>query len=406
MKILLLCNKSPYPAREGGPIAMNMIVEGLIRAGHSVKVLAVNSNKYSVDISSIPEDYRTKTGIELVYVDLSIRPLAAFRNLFSTRSYHVERFISRDLENALIRILQSEKFDIVQFEMLYMSPYAGIVRKYSDARIVLRAHNIEHLIWQRVAATTKNPLKRLYLNSLISKLKKYECSVVRQFDGIVAITEQDAAFFRSSGCWPENSVEKRPVIAIPFGIDPELFRDIDKEPEFPSLFSIGAMDWIPNREGIWWFLEQVWPEIHRRFPELHYYLAGRNMPESLREKALPNVEVVGEVEDALTFMQSKAILIVPLFSGSGIRIKIIEGMATGKAIISTRVGAEGIHCTHGKEIFLADTVDEFVRCISDCVRNKALCETMGRNARNLIFTGYNRDLIISNLVGFYQKIRG
>ena len=108
-----------------------------------------------VDISSIPEEYRKKTGIELVYVDLSIRPFAAFRNLFSSRSYHVERFVSRDLENALIRILQTEKFDIVQFELLYMSPYARVVRKYSDARIVLRAHNIEHLIWQRVARAQK-----------------------------------------------------------------------------------------------------------------------------------------------------------------------------------------------------------------------------------------------------------
>ena len=149
MKILLLCNKSPYPAREGGPIAMDMIIEGLIRAGHKVKVLAVNSNKYNVELSCIPEEYRKKTGIELVYVDLSLQPLAALKNLFSSRSYHVERFISRDLENALIRILQTDKFDIVQFEMLYMSPYAHVVRKYSDARIVLRAHNIEHLIWDR-----------------------------------------------------------------------------------------------------------------------------------------------------------------------------------------------------------------------------------------------------------------
>jgi hypothetical protein len=198
MRILLLCNKSPFPAREGGPIAMNMIIEGLIRAGHSVKVLAINSNKYNVEISQIPEEYRKKTGIELVYVNLSIRPLSAFRNLFSSRSYHVERFVSRDLEKALIRILQAEKFDIVQFELLYMSPYAQIVKKYSDAKIILRTHNIEHLIWQRVAESIRNPLKRLYLQHLVRKLKNYECSVVRQFDGIAAITDKDAAFFRSA----------------------------------------------------------------------------------------------------------------------------------------------------------------------------------------------------------------
>jgi polysaccharide biosynthesis protein PslH len=406
MKILLLCNKSPYPAREGGPIAMNMIIEGLIRAGHSVKVLAVNSNKYNVERSSIPEEYRKKTSIELVYVDLSIRPLAAFRNLFSSHSYHVERFISRDLENALIRILQAEKFDIVQFEMLYMSPYARVVRKYSDARIVLRAHNIEHLIWQRVAGSTKNPLKRIYLQHLVRKLKKYECSTVRQFDGIAAITEQDAAFFRSSECRQPETGGPIPIEAIPFGIDPEQFPEINTEPEFPSIFSIGAMDWIPNMEGICWFLEKVWPEIHRKYPALHYYLAGRHMPGWLSEKRVPNVVVVGEVEDARVFMNSKSILIVPLFSGSGIRVKIIEGMATGKPIISTTMGAEGIHYTRDKNIFIADTPDEFVRCISACIEKKAMCDIVGRNARNLILEEYNRDRIISKLLAFYQKIGG
>jgi len=113
---------------------------------------------------------------------------------------------------------------------------------------------------------------------------------------------------------------------------------------------------------------------------------------------------VGEVEDATAFMRSKAILIVPLFSGSGIRIKIVEGMATGKPIIATTVGAEGIHYTRDKHIFIADTADEFVRCISTCIENKAMCETVGRNARDLILAEYNRDLIISKLLGFYQKV--
>jgi glycosyltransferase involved in cell wall biosynthesis len=389
---------------EGGPIAMNMIIEGLIYAGHRVKVLAVNSNKYKVDITSIPMEYREKTGIELVYINLSVRPFAAFLNLFSSHSYHVERFISPDLKNSLVRILQAETFDIVQFEMLYMSPYINIVRKYSDARIVLRTHNIEHLIWQRVAETTKNPMKKYYLKSLVRKLKNYECSIVRQFDGIAAITEQDAAFFRSEQCLQPANGKHIPVVAIPFGIVPGQFSDTNEEPEFPSLFSIGAMDWIPNIEGICWFLEKVWPEIHHRYPQLHYYLAGRHMPGWLIGKKYPNVDVVGEVENAQAFMRSKAILVVPLFSGSGIRIKIIEGMANGKTIISTTVGAEGICYSREKNIFIADNPEEFIRCISTCVENKVLSETVGRNARDLVLTEYNRDLIISKLTGFYEKI--
>jgi glycosyltransferase involved in cell wall biosynthesis len=166
------------------------------------------------------------------------------------------------------------------------------------------------------------------------------------------------------------------------------------------------MDWIPNLEGICWFLEKVWPEVHRRYPALHYYLAGRHMPGWLKEKQFPNVVVVGEVDDATAFMHSKSVLIVPLFSGSGIRIKIIEGMACGKPIISTSVGAEGIHCTPGRNIFIADSPDEFVRSISAFIEDKELCDSVGRNARDLVLTEYNRDLIISKLLGFYEKVRG
>jgi len=418
MRILLLCNKSPYPASEGGPIAMNMIIEGLIHAGHTVKVLAISSNKYQVDHSDIPEEYRQKTGIELVYVDLSIKPLAAFRNLFPGHSYHVERFISPEFKNVLIRILVQENFDVVQFEMLYMSPYIELVRKYSNARIVLRAHNTEHLIWKRIADTTRNPFRRFYLGHLATRLKNYELSVILRFDGIAAITEQDAAFFRDAisrksrgrqmkarAASLQHPADRFPeVIAIPFGIEPGKFPETTGESEFPSLFSIGAMDWIPNLDGIRWFLDHAWPEIHKKFPSLHYYLAGRNIPDHLKERPDPNVEIVGEVKNAADFMRSKAILLVPLFSGSGIRIKIIEGMALGKTIISTTLGAEGIHCTPGRDIFIADTAEQFVRSVSACVMDKSLCQAVGKEARDLVFREFNCEQIISRLLAFYQQI--
>jgi hypothetical protein len=172
MKILILCNKSPYPPKEGGPIAMNAIIEGLIEAGHQVKVLAINTNKYFIKENDIPESYRQKTGIETVYIDLSIKPLDALLNLFSKDSYHVQRFISKEFEKKLISILQNDTFDIVQLETLYISPFIETIRENSKAKIVLRAHNIEHLIWERVAEISSNPLKKLYLKHLAKKVKK------------------------------------------------------------------------------------------------------------------------------------------------------------------------------------------------------------------------------------------
>ncbi|MDP4280781.1 MAG: glycosyltransferase, partial [Bacteroidota bacterium] len=254
MKILLLCNKSPFPPREGGPIAMNMIVEGLMEAGHEVRILAFNSNKYFIPTESIPSDYREKTKIRLIPVDLSLKAKDAFLNLFSSQSYHVQRFISQDFRKNLEDILKKESFDVVQFEMIYMAPYLDSVRKYSSAKTVLRTHNIEHLIWERVAAHTRQPFKKIYLKYLAEKLKRYECSVIREFDGIAAITEKDAKYFREiSG----DAAFSEKITSIPFGIDFEQFPESSVLHEFPSLFSLGSMDWIPNLEGISWFLEKV-----------------------------------------------------------------------------------------------------------------------------------------------------
>lgn len=398
MKILFLCNKSPYPPKEGGPIAMNALIEGLADAGHHVKVLAINSNKYGVDVNEIPDDYRKKTNIETVYINLAIKPADAFLNLFTGKSYHVERFISRDFEQKLTEILKNESYDIVQFETLFITPYIPVIRKYSKARIVLRSHNIEHLIWKRVAGITKNPLKRLYLNHLWKTLRNYELSHLNSYDGIVTITKNDGDFFRKNGC-------TIPLTDIPFGIRLDKFNhDKDILTEFPSLFHIGAMNWIPNIEGVKWFLDNVWPRIHQTYPDLKFYLAGREMPGWLTHLNMKNVEVVGEVDNALDFIESKAIGIVPLFSGSGIRIKIIEGMAMGKAVVSTTIGAEGINVESGRNIMLADDPEAFYGAVKKCVDDQNFCESLGKEARELIRNQHDNEKLIQKLEAFYHSI--
>jgi polysaccharide biosynthesis protein PslH len=397
MNILILCNKSPYPAKEGGPIAMNMIIEGLISAGHRVRILAMNTNKYAVVQDEIPSEYKEKTRIELVYVDLSFRPLKAFINLFTGKSYHVERFISDAFAEKLREILREEEFDVIQFEMTFMSPYLEVVRQNSNGKAVLRAHNIEHLIWERISETTSNPFKKLYLHHLARTLKKYELTVINDFDGVAAITKNDADFFIQSGC-------RIPVTDIPFGIDLSRFHKFLSDPEPASLFSIGAMNWIPNQEGIRWFLTSVWADISRQYPSLKYFIAGREMPSWLKESQFPNVSIVGEVDDALEFMNEHSIMIVPLFSGSGIRIKIIEGMACGRTIISTSVGAEGINYTNRENILIADDPAGFIEMISACLNDRGLISRIGEKARELISKEYDRGLIIQKLLGFYQKI--
>ncbi|MCX6306180.1 MAG: glycosyltransferase family 4 protein [Bacteroidetes bacterium] len=415
MRILFLCNKSPWPPKEGGPMAMNMLIEGLVDAGHQVKVLAVNSFKYNISADDIPLSYAEKTGIELIDVDLRIKPVDAFLNLFTGESYHVRRFISEKFRTRLIEILRAGKFDIVQLETLFMGPYIGTIRANSPAKIILRAHNIEHLIWERIAEETKNPARKWYLNHLAVTLRNYEQKTAMEVDGILAITPKDAGYFttltthqnrKSAIVNRKSDISPIPVTALPFGLDPAKYRVDPVDLEFPSLFSLGSMNWIPNQEGIRWFLEQVWPDIHNQFPKLNYYIAGREMPGWMRALALPNVVVLGEVEDARAFLASKAIMIVPLFSGSGIRVKIIEGMACGKTIISTSIGAEGISCTHRENILIADAPCEFFEMISICITNPALCNKIGKQARALVETAYNPTILIQKLLTFYQELTG
>ena len=397
MRILLLCNKPPYPASEGGPMAMNSIITGLLEAGHQVKVLAINSEKYNVKESDIPEEYKQKTGIELIDVDLTVKPLNAFLNLFTRKSYHAERFISEEFKKRLAEVLDKEQFDVVQLEVLFMAPYVETIRRHSKAMIVLRAHNVEHKIWERIAKDTKSPLKRWYINHLAKTLKEFELNALETVDGVAAITRKDAAFFRKY-C-------SKPVIDIPFGVYPEQFDpkyEIEGKPKF---YHIGSMNWMPNEEGIRWFIDEVLPKTVEKVPDFVYHLAGRSMPEWLTSMKDPHVDVVGEVPDAKEFVTNHDVAIVPLLSGSGIRIKIIESMALGKTVITTRVGAEGILYDEEVNIIIAENKAKMVEAIRILNENPETAVRIGQAARKLVEETYDNRKIIARLLMFYEQIK-
>ena len=376
---------------------MNSIITGLLDAGHHVKILAVNSEKFNVKESDIPEDYKKKTGIELIDVDLSVKPMNAFLNLFTKKSYHVERFISDDFKARLIEVLDKEQFDIVQLEMLYMAPYVDVIRAHSKAMIVLRAHNVEHKIWERIAKETQSPLKRWYINHLAKTLKEYELNALETVDGIAAITRKDAAFFRK--------YSSKPVIDIPFGVYPEEFTpkyEIEGKPKF---YHIGSMNWMPNEEGIRWFINEVLPKTVEKVYDFVYHLAGRNMPEWLTTMKDPHIDVVGEVPDAKAFVSNNDVAIVPLLSGSGIRIKIIESMAMGKTVITTRVGAEGILYDEDVNIIIAENKAKMVEAIRSINENPQIAVKIGQAARRLVEETYDNRKIIARLLMFYEQIK-
>ena len=378
---------------------MYNLTKGLLDLGNNIKVLAINTPKNGSPPPSLSDKQATTPvgwggAVETVYIDTSLKVWDAFANLFSSESYHIKRFISKDFEKKLIEILKDDKFDVIQLESLFVTPYINCIRKNSNAKVVLRAHNVEFEIWERMTAVCKNPVKKAYLKLLTKRLRQYELNQLNSYDGLAAITHRDVDIFKKLGC-------KVPITDIPVGVD---ILDTLNQQSIPSLFHLGSMDWMPNQEAIKWFLEFVWKHVHHKYPDLKFYIAGRNMPKWLKNIKYKNVEIVSEAVDAKQFMSSKSIMIVPLLSGSGMRVKIIEGMALRKTIISTSIGAEGIKCEHLKNILIANSPDEFLEMIGKCVNDKSLCDKIGENARLLIEEHYNNTKIAKKLIDFYKTL--
>ncbi len=397
MRILQFCNKSPYPPKEGGPIAMNAITQMLIKQGHTVKVLAINTPKYSVDEDTINILYRQQTNIELVWVDTQFYIFPAILSLIKNTSYHVDRFKSKKLEQKLKELLLDNDFDIVFLETVYLAVYADVIRKYSSAKLILRAHNVEHTIWEQIAKNTTTGFKKTYFTILAGQLRKFERNAICLFDAILCIATKDKLWFSSQN----NNI---PVDVIPFGIDIHELSQNTVYPDCTNLFSIASMDWYPNIEGIQWFLNNVWGKIHTVYPDLIFRIAGRNMPDSLKNVQLRNIDIVGEVDDAGQFIQENGILIVPLLSGSGIRIKIIEAMSMGKIVITTSIGLEGIAAKDKEHILLADTPQAFVEAVKFCMENPSQCQQIGKNAQQFIKENHNNSLISLRLENNLEKV--
>ncbi len=396
MRILQLCHKVPYPPTDGGSLAMNQITQSLIKHGFAVKVIALAPSGNESVIERIPESYIRETEFEAFPVDTRIKPWPAFRNIFTRESYNVSRFYSTKVVQRLRELFQKEKFDIIQLEGLFLTPYIPVIRENTGSPLLFRSHNIEHYIWERMARATSHPFKKLYLQFLARRLKAYEMKTVHQVDGLVAISPVDMNFFKKNGY-------AQPGVTIPFGIDTDSFKPKDLVVNKDTVFHIGSMDWRPNKEGIKWFLEEVWPLVIKLNPRLKFVLAGKNIPETFYQYAAPTVSVVGEVPDAAEFINSHELMVVPLKSGGGMRIKIIEGMAAGKAIVSTSIGAEGINCRHNEHILLADTPEEMADSIIHCFQNREIIRKIGNQAHLFATEQHNIKPIIDKLISFYNR---
>jgi glycosyltransferase involved in cell wall biosynthesis len=398
LKILILSSKVPYPPKDGGAIATLGLARGLAANGHEITMLSLNTRKHFVKSEELPASLMSSIRFINIFHDTSIRPVKALINLlFSDEPYNAVRFISIAFESELIRLLKTEKFNIIQLEGPYMACYISAIRNHCIAPVSLRAHNVEHEIWERKSQNEKNPLKRIYLKILAKRIKTLEVKVLNSIDLLIPISERDEKHLLKLNPGIRSKV-------IPAGVDAENY-PLPEKPEYPSLFFIGSLDWMPNQEGLVWFVDKVWPEIHKD-KRIHFHVGGRSAPDWLEKKLISaDIDFHGEVENAYEFMNRYAIMVSPVFSGSGIRIKILEAMMMGKAVISTSIGSEGIPYTHEENIILADDPDSFVRHIMDISFNRNTYDTMANNGRIFVMKSFNNLAFCKTLGEFYSNNR-
>ena len=398
MRILQLCKKFPYPLKDGESIAVMVLSQSIHQLGCEVSLLAMNTRKHYYDAATIPSELNHYNEVYTVDIDNRVKPWGAAYNLLANKSYHISRFESAAFRKRLIEVLQSQTFDIIQLETVYLAPYINTIRAHSDAMIALRAHNVEHEIWHRIADNTQFKPKKWYVRHLARQLERYEVESLKYYDILVAITQRDLKKMQDQGF-------KNAATVVPIGLPVKQYKpDYSCYQQDLSLSFIGSLDWMPNQEGLKWFLNEAWEKIHRSFPSLKLHIAGRNTPNWLFQLKQPNIIVHGEVPDAAEFINEHSVMIVPLLSGSGMRAKILEAMALGKVVISTSIGLEGIGAKNQKEVLVANTPEEFLASLSYCIDKGKSLKQMGENAFHFMEENYDNLAVGRKLIKAYTDL--
>lgn len=296
------------------------------------------------------------------------RALDFARHWSGEQPYAISRFASTGVQQQLSGWFREQRFDVAVCDFL-----DAAVNFPEGLHIpsVLFQHNVESEIWRRHAATAGNPLMKWMYGSEFRKMVRYEQGQVRRFQHVIAVSESDRALMMQ---WADPAR----ITVVPTGVDLSAYRpgtteagEADRSVR-PTLVFVGAMDWEPNVDGVEYFCGEIWPAVKAEVPGARFRIVGRNPGRRVQKWASESIEVTGRVPSVVEHLRDSAVVIVPLRIGGGTRLKIYEAMATGKAVVSTTVGAEGLDVRHGKDIMLADDPRSFAQAVIMLLRDREL----------------------------------
>lgn len=393
MNILFLAPRLPLPADTGGKIRTLNILKELAKVNH-VHLLCFSFEQ---------EDQNFVKELELIGITVGMvsMPETSFFNkitsvLFDPIPFSISKYDLPQMRQAIAKVLKTRSFDAIHIDHLHMGVYRNC---FGSIPCFLDEHNVEYKILERCAGVEKSVIKKWIYRNQTAKMMAFESKKIREFSGVFACSSDDQIMLSSL---IKNDA---PVHVIPNGVDTEFFNPTQSNQQENALVFTGSMDWLPNDDAITYFCKEILPLLWQKDHTLKLYVVGKNPSASVKELSGRDKRVIvtGRVDDVRPFVEGSKVFIVPLRVGGGTRLKILEAMAMGKAVVSTRIGAEGIECADGVNIALADTPDDFTNKIIDLLKQPDKVVNMGQEGRKLVCQQYDWAIVGKKLNSIYQK---
>jgi glycosyltransferase involved in cell wall biosynthesis len=401
LDVVLVDEELPYPPTSGKRIRTLNLTLRLARRHRLTYLCHRNAD---ADEARAAAEYFADHGIRTVVVPRAVPgksgPLFYARlaaNLLSSLPYSVATHNSRALRRALREHAARHRVDLWHCEW---TPYAQALEAVPGPRVVI-AHNVESVIWQRYHETEGHPLKRWYIGRQWRKFERFEGRALARADRTVAVSELDARYFNTH-------FGLRRVEVVDNGVDTRYFTPRAELRDPARILFLGSLDWRPNLDGVGLLLDRVFPAVRAIEPSATLSLVGRNPPEWLRRQAasLPGVELHADVPDVRPYLAGCGLMVVPLRVGGGSRLKILEALASGTPVVSTRIGAEGLRLDAGRHLSVAEGIDELPAALLEAIRLPQEARERAEQGRRRVLAEYDWDRLADRLEEVWADVAG
>ncbi len=394
MKILFISKEIPFPPVNGGRMRCWNIMK-LLASRHELLCVCFGDN------ASLPEEVSRM--VKVVCVPPEVHSQSRWRNylrllsgVFYRYPWLVRSKMSQEMRDTLGEIIQQQGVDLIFCDSVYYAVNVSLCGR----KAVLNEHNLESKLLERTTRLRRNPVARFILKDQLQKFQRYEEETWARFHRVFMCSSVDA---QEAGA----RLGQGRFSVVPNGVDVDFFSPAPQRPLIPAKLSYTAeMGWYPNEDAVLFFVHDIYPLIKEKVLEVSFDIIGKNPGEKVRQLAAADrsLNVTGFVDDVRPYVQQSRVFVVPLRIGSGTRLKILEAMAMGKAVVSTSVGAEGIDVTDGKDILIADDPADFADKVVDLLNHPDKAQALGVNGRKLVETKYSWEIIGQRIEQEIQEV--